>query len=51
MPSQHQSPALRVARAHVEAWSKKDWGLTAFAEPIMAGSVPELAGVGDDATR
>ena len=25
MPSQHESPALRVARAHVEAWSKKDW--------------------------
>jgi hypothetical protein len=25
MPSQDESPALRVARAHVEAWSKKDW--------------------------
>jgi ketosteroid isomerase-like protein len=72
-----------VARAHVEAWSTKDWdtarslvapdvhvtavhtgpyppptdltgaddymkGLTAFAEPIVAGSVRELAGVGDD---
>jgi ketosteroid isomerase-like protein len=83
MPSQHQSPALRVARAHVQAWSTKDWdtarsllatdvhvtathtgpyppatdltgtddymkGLTAFAEPIVAGSVRELAGVGDD---
>ena len=83
MPSQHESPALRVARAHVEAWSKKDWdtarsllspdvhvtamhtgpyppptdltgaddymkGLAAFAEPIVAGSVRELAGVGDD---
>ena len=83
MPSQHESPALRVARAHVRAWSTKDWdtargllapdvhvtsthtgpyppptdltgaddymkGLTAFAEPIVAGSVRELAGVGDD---
>jgi ketosteroid isomerase-like protein len=83
MPSQHESPALRVARAHVAAWSAKDWdtarsllapdvhvtavhtgpyppptdltgaddymkGLTAFAEPIVAGSVRELAGVGDD---
>lgn len=83
MPSQHDSPALRVARAHVAAWSRKDWGtargllapdvrvtathtgpyppptdltgtddymkgLTAFAEPIVAGSVRELAGVGDD---
>jgi ketosteroid isomerase-like protein len=83
MPSQHESPALRVARAHVEAWSEKDWdtarsllspdvhvtathagpyppptdltgaddymkGLAAFAEPIVAGSVRELAGVGDD---
>ena len=25
MPSQDEPPALRVARAHVEAWSKKDW--------------------------
>jgi ketosteroid isomerase-like protein len=83
MPSQRESPALTVARAHVEAWSNKDWdaarsllapdvhvtavhtgpyppptdltgtddymkGLTAFAEPIVAGSVRELAGVGDD---
>ena len=83
MPSQHESPALTVARAHVAAWSSKDWdtarsllapdvhvtathtgpyppptdltgaedymkGLTAFAEPIVAGSVRELAGVGDD---
>ena len=83
MPSQHESPALSVARAYVEAWSTKDWdtarsllapdvhvtvthtgpyppptdltgaddymkGLTAFAEPIVAGSVRELAGVGDD---
>jgi len=78
MPSQHETPALRVARAHVAAWSTKDWdtarsllapdvhvtathtgtyppptdltgaddymtGLTAFAEPIVAGSVRELA--------
>jgi len=83
MPSQDESPALRVARARVEAWSKKgldtarsllapgvhvtathtgpcppptdltgadDYmtGLTAFAEPIVPGSVRELAGVGDD---
>ena len=83
MPSQDESPALKVARAYVEAWGKKDWdtahsllapgvhvtatrtgpyppptdltgaddymkGLTAFAEPIVAGSVRELAGVGDD---
>jgi ketosteroid isomerase-like protein len=83
MPSQHESPALRVARAHVDAWSRKDWatarsllspdvhvtathngpyppptdltgaddymkGLVAFAEPIVAGSVRELAGAGDD---
>ena len=25
MPSEDESPALRVAHAHVEAWSKKDW--------------------------
>ena len=25
MPAQQQSPALTVARAHVEAWSRKDW--------------------------
>jgi SnoaL-like domain len=25
MPSQQESPALTVARAHVEAWSNKDW--------------------------
>lgn len=25
MPAQQESPALTVARAHVEAWSTKDW--------------------------
>src|SRR6516162_7831981 len=25
MPSQDESPALKVARAYVEAWGKKDW--------------------------
>lgn len=25
MPAQQESPALTVARAHVEAWSSKDW--------------------------
>lgn len=25
MPAQQDSPALTVARAHVEAWSRKDW--------------------------
>src|SRR6266567_1508868 len=25
MPAQQESPALTVARAHVEAWSRKDW--------------------------
>ena len=81
MQGQDESPALRVARARVEAWSKKGLdtarsllapgvhvtathtgpcppptdltgagdhmtGLTA--EPIVPGSVRELAGVGDD---
>lgn len=82
MPAQEESPALTVARALVEAWSKKDWdaarsllapdvrviamttapyppadltgaeeymkGLVAFAEPIVPGSVRELAGAGDE---
>ena len=78
MPSQDESPALKVARAYVEACGKRDWdtahslrtpgvhvtatrtgpyppptdltgaddymtGLTAFAEPIVPGSVRELA--------
>jgi hypothetical protein len=25
MPAEQESPALTVARAHVEAWAKKDW--------------------------
>ena len=83
MPAQQDSPALTVARAHVEAWSRKDWdearsmlapdvrviamttapyppladltgadeymkGLVAFADPIVPGSVRELAGTGDE---
>jgi hypothetical protein len=77
------SPAVELARAHVEAWSKKDWdharsllapdvhviamttnpalphtdltgaedymmGLVAFADPIVPGSVRELASAGDE---
>jgi hypothetical protein len=83
MPAQQQSPALTVARAHVEAWSRKEWdmarsmlapdvrviaittnpalphtdlagadeymkGLVAFADPIVPGSVHELASTGDE---
>ena len=83
MPIEQESPALTVARAHVEAWGKKDWdtarsmlapdirviamttapypsptdltgaddymkGLVAFADPIVPGSVRELAGAGDE---
>lgn len=83
MPARQESPALTVARAHVEAWSRKDWdkarsllapdvrviamttapyppptdltgadeymkGLVAFADPIVPGSVRELAGAGDE---
>lgn len=83
MPAQQQSPALAVARAHVEAWSRKDWdtarsmlapdvhviaittnpalphtdltgadeymkGLVAYADPIVPGSVRELASAGDE---
>jgi hypothetical protein len=82
MPAQQQSPALTVARAHVAAWSRKDWdttrsmlapdvhviaittnpalpqtdltgadeymkGLVGFADPIVPGSVHELASAGD----
>jgi ketosteroid isomerase-like protein len=77
------SPAVTLARAHVQAWSTKDWdkarsmlapdvhviamttnpalphtdltgaeeymqGLVAFADPIVPGSVRELASVGDE---
>lgn len=83
MPAQHESPALAVARALVEAWSRKDWdaarsmlapdvrviamttapypppaeltgaeeymkGLVVFADPIVPGSVRELASAGDE---
>jgi hypothetical protein len=77
------SPAVTLARAHVEAWHAKDWdkarsmlaadvhvvaistnpalphtdltgaeeymkGLVAFADPIVPGSVRELASAGDE---
>lgn len=83
MPAQQESPALAVARAHVQAWSAKDFGaargllapdvhvtamttnpqlpatdltgaddymkgLVAYAEPIVPGSVRELAAGGDE---
>jgi SnoaL-like protein len=83
MPAQQESPALTVARAHVQAWAGKDWdtarrllahdvrvivmttapyppttdltgadgymkGLRAFADPIVPGSVHELASAGDE---
>ena len=83
MPQSSEPRAVRLARAHVAAWSTKDWdharsmlasdvhvtatstnpalphtdltgadeymkGLVEFAEPIVPGSVRELAGFGDD---
>ena len=83
MSAQHESPAVNIARAHVEAWSKQDFdtarsmlapgvsitamstipglprtdltgaddymqGLTAYAQPIVPGSVQVLASTGDD---
>ena len=80
---QQESPAIAVARAHVEAWSNHDFdtarrlladdvkvtatssnpalpqtdltgvdnymeGLTAYAQPIVPGSVRILASTGDD---
>ena len=83
MSAQHESPAVAIARAHVEAWSKHDFdtargmlapdvsitsmsttpglprtdltgaddymqGLTAYAQPIVPGSVQVLASTGDD---
>jgi hypothetical protein len=83
MPAQQESPALAVARAHVQAWASKDFetarsllapdvhviamttnpafpatdltgpddymkGLIAYAEPVVSGSVRELAATGDD---
>jgi len=83
MSAQHESPAVAIARAHVEAWSNHDFdtarslladdvkvtatssnpalpqtdltgvgnymeGLTAYAQPIVPGSVRILASTGDD---
>ena len=83
MSAQQESPAVAVARAHVEAWSNHDFdtarslladdvkvtatssnpalpqtdltgvgnymeGLTAYAQPIVPGSVRILASTGDD---
>lgn len=83
MSAQHESPAVAIARAHVEAWGKHDFdtarsmlapdvsvtvmsttpglprtdltgvddymaGLTAYAQPIVPGSVQVLASTGDD---
>lgn len=83
MPAQQESPAVAIARAHVQAWARKDYdtarsmlapdvriiamttapyppptdltgadqymkGLVAFADPIVPGSLRELASAGDD---
>jgi hypothetical protein len=83
MSAQQESPAIAIARAHVEAWSNHDFdtarslladdvkvtatssnpalpqtdltgvgnymeGLTAYAQPIVPGSVRILASTGDD---
>jgi hypothetical protein len=83
MSQSPDSPAVKLARAHIEAWSRKDWdtarsmladevhviaittnpalphtdltgaaeymtGLVAFADPIVPGSVRELASAGDE---
>jgi len=83
MPAPQDSPAVAIARAHVQAWARKDYdtarsklapdvrvivsttapypppsdltgadeymkGLVAFADPIVPGSVRELASAGDD---
>jgi hypothetical protein len=83
MSAQPESPAVAIARAHVEAWSNHDFGtargmlapdvhvtatstnpamphtdltgadsymegLIAYAQPIVPGSVKELASTGDD---
>ena len=82
MSSQHESPAVAIARAHVEAWANHDFdtarsmltddvkvtststnpalpqtdltgaghymeGLTAYAQPIVPGSLRILGGTGD----
>jgi hypothetical protein len=83
MSDQHESKAVAIARAHVEAWSNHDFdaarsmlapdvnvtamsttpglprtdltgadsymeGLTAYAQPVVPGSVQILASTGDD---
>src|SRR5215831_11133342 len=83
MSAQQESPAVAIARAHVEAWSNHDFdtarsllagdvkvtatpsnpalpqtdltgvdnymaGLTAYAQPIVPGSVRILASTGDE---
>jgi hypothetical protein len=83
MPAPQESPAVAIARAHVQAWARKDYdtarsmlapdvrvtamttapypppadltgadeymkGLVVFADPIVPGSVRELASAGDD---
>lgn len=83
MSAKPESPAVAVARAHVQAWASKDYdstrsmlapdvhviaittnpalpqtdltgadaymeGLVAFADPIVPGSVHELASAGDE---
>jgi ketosteroid isomerase-like protein len=83
MSAQPESPAVAIARAHVQAWASKDYdttrsmlapdvhvtamttnpalpqtdltgadaymqGLAAFADPIVPGSVHELASAGDE---
>jgi ketosteroid isomerase-like protein len=83
MSAQPESPAVAIARAHVQAWASKDYdttrsmlapdvhviamttnpalpqtdvtgtdaymeGLVAFADPIVPGSVHELASAGDE---
>ena len=83
MSSQHESPAVAIARAHVEAWANHDFdtarsmltddvkvtststnpalpqtdltgaghymeGLTAYAQPIVPGSLRILGGTGDE---
>jgi len=83
MSGQQESPAIAIARAHVEAWTSHDFdtarsmldpgvhitatstnpalpvtdlagadsymeGLINYAQPVVAGSVKELAATGDD---
>src|SRR5215471_14839285 len=52
MSAQQESPAVAIARAHVEAWSNHDFdtarSLPADAQPIVPGSVRILASTGDD---